>query len=401
MGRGRVVAIALVAGCLTAPETTVAQAPTADDLFNDQTLHVIHLSINSKDVAQLRARFFENTYFPADLTWGELRVRNVAVRSRGVGARSATKLNLRLDFDRYTTGQRFLGLRGLVLDNAWQDKALIRESLAMAVFRLAGQPAPRESFCKLYINNVYQGLYGIVEAVDNLFVTRTLGETGGYLYEYHSLRPYFMTYLGDDLAAYKPLFEPRTHELEDDNTLYAPIAELIREINGPDDAGWAERVGARIDLEQFMTHVAIQGFLGEADGILGGAGINNFYLYRPVNSPRHRLLAWDEDQAFTFLETSILRDSDDGDVVLFQRAYARPALKTVFLDAAERCARLVAENNWLLNEIERRVPLIRDAALEDTRKQFTNDEFLADLAALRNFAARQTQFVLNEIATLR
>ncbi len=398
---GRFATIVLLGGWLLIPDPTPLRAQTADDLFNDTTLHEIRLSIHSRDLATFRERYRENIFFPADLQWRGLKVRNVGVRSRGGGSRNPDKLGIFVDFNRYTRGQQFLGMNGLVLDNLYQDASLMRENLAMAVFRRMGQAAPRESFARVFINNVYQGLYGVVEAVDATFAARVFGDANGYLYEYHWLRRFFMDYPGDDYATYKEMFEARSHELDADSTLYGQIRELFREINGPDDAVWLQRVGERIDLEQFMTHVAIQGFLGENDGIQGYEGINNFYLYRSGSTGRHRIIPWDVDQAFAFFDASILRDSDFGDVVLFQRAYAQPDLKTIFLNAAERCANLVVEDNWLANEVERYISLISAAVLEDTRKRTTNDDFKDQMAVLRSLAVVRPQIVLAEVARLR
>ena len=82
------------------------------------------------------------------------------------------------------TGQKFLGLKSIVLKNLWQDGSMMHERLAMAFFARMGQPASRQSFCRLYINNELQGLYVIVESVDNSYLDRTLGEHAGYLYSY-------------------------------------------------------------------------------------------------------------------------------------------------------------------------------------------------------------------------
>jgi spore coat protein CotH len=150
----------------------VAQGQTAADLFNPDVVQEIRLSINSRDNQQLHEHYQENTYYTADLSWQNLSVRNVAVRSRGTGSRNPVKIGLRVDFDRYTTGQTFLGLRSLILDNNWQDPSLLAERTAMAFFERLGEPAPRESYCRLYINNVFQGLYSIVESVDGPFLAR-------------------------------------------------------------------------------------------------------------------------------------------------------------------------------------------------------------------------------------
>jgi spore coat protein CotH len=47
---------------------------------------------------------------------------------------------------------------------------------------------------------------------------------------------------------------------------------------------WRADVERHLDVAQFMRHVAIENCLAENDGILGHAGMNNFYLYRESSS---------------------------------------------------------------------------------------------------------------------
>jgi spore coat protein CotH len=379
---------------------TPAAAQTSADLFNNQKLHEIRLSINSRDLVRLRAGYLENTYYPADLQWQGLRIRNVGVRSRGTGSRNASKLGLLVQFDRYAKTQQFLGLTELVLDNSWQDPSLMREALAMSVYRRMGQAAPREAFCRVYINNEFQGLYSMVEPVDTAFTQRALSQSNGYLYEYHYQGPWYTEYLGDALDPYKAMFEPQNHKRESDSELYVPLRDLFREANGPDDAVWRERLDRYLDLPEFMTHIAIEDVLTENDGILGFAGVNNFYLYRNQGTTQHRLLPWDKDFSFTFLEISILRRGLE-DFPLFARAWGQPDLRSHFLDVAEQCAHVIGDDDWLAGEIERIVALITPSVIEDTRKQFTTEQFVADIDFLRTFASVRAQSVLNEVQSLR
>ena len=106
-----------------------------------------------------------------------------------------------------------------------------------------GCPRRRESFCRLYINDVYQGVYGVVEAVTSELLARATDDPTAYLYEYHYLGPFYGEYLGDDLQPYKTLFEPRSHQKEADTVLYGPIRDLFREVNEPDDCGVARAGG--------------------------------------------------------------------------------------------------------------------------------------------------------------
>lgn len=382
------VALALASGS--------ALAQTADDLFDPGIVHDISLIMNSRDLQQLRDEYLQNTYYAADVTWNNIRVRSVGVRSRGVSSRSDVKLGLRLDFNFYSPGQRFLGLSSLVLDNLWTDASMIRERLALAVFARMGQPASRLSFARLHINNVYQGLYALVEPVDSNFLARTIGERSGYLFEYRWVRPYFGEYLGGELAAYRELFEAETNRLEPEAALYLPIHDLFREVNDAPDTVWREAVGRYLDLDQLMTYLAIETFLSERDGLAGYAGMANFYLYRPPRSTRHRLLPWDRDNAFERIDFPIFERTEQYPLV--RRALEFPDLRAKYLETLERCARSAAEDGWLEAEVERAVALVEPEARRDERKHFSNDDFAAAVDHLREFARRRPGIVVRQVS---
>jgi hypothetical protein len=187
--------------------------------------------------------FDENTHYPVDLQWRDIRARNASVRSRGTASRNPTKPGFEIDFDHYTTGQQFLGLRAIILDNLWQDPAMIRKKVAMAFFNRMGEAAPRESFARLYINNTYRGVYAIVERIDAEFLARTGADRSGYLFEYRDQGPFYGGSLGDELTPDKDIFEPRTHKFDADTILYSPIRDLFQEVSGPDDARLAGACG--------------------------------------------------------------------------------------------------------------------------------------------------------------
>jgi spore coat protein CotH len=393
----RPIVLTLAAAILVLPRPAAAQS--AADLFDSNTMQEIRLSVNTRDLAQLRAHVELNTSYVADLSWRGVKVRNVSIRSRGQGSRNPVKPGYRVDINHYTTGQTFVGLTSLVLDNIWQDPTLMRERLAFTMFERAGLPAPRESYCRLYINNEYQGVYNVTEQIDANFASRVTGQSDGTVFEYHWAAN--AEWRAEDLgtiAAYKAKLEPRTHTLDADSTLYDPIVALFREVNGPDDAVWRSRVEQYIDLREFMAHVGVEEFIAENDGVLGYAGMNNFYLYREPGTTRHRLFVWDKDQAFLQADSGVrLTDGN----VLFRRAMADPELREIYLSTIETCARVAATDDFLALEIDRIAGVIFDAARSDTKKQFSNDEWDAAVAGLRDFAARRPQIMLDEVARAR
>jgi spore coat protein H len=395
----RSLAILCAVAGLMVVDAASARAQSADELFNAQTLQDIRLFINSRELALLREHYLDNTYYTADLLWKNLRVRNVGVRSRGVASRSGTKPALRVDFDRYTTGQRFVGLRSLVLKNLWEDGSMMHEALAMSLIARLGQPASRESFCRLFINNEYQGLYVIVESVDTSFLERSYGENSGYLFSFQLGEAFHAEDLGDDLAPYKALFEAQTHEREADSILYQPIRTLFREVNQEIDGVWRERVEQYIDLAQFVTEAGIEAFLAENDGLIGVTGMNNFYLYRPAESNRHRVIPWDKDNAFLLVGYPILTRADEN--VIFRQAMQFDDLRELFFQTIESAARVASEDIWLESEITRITDLIAGAVEADTRKPFSTEAFFESVEFLKEFARSRPEIVRRQIADAR
>lgn len=377
----------------------IARAQTAADFFDSQALHDVQLFINSQDLRELRERYTEDVYYPADFLWRGVRVRNAAVRMRGLATRSPSKPGLRIDFNRYVDGQDFLGLESLVLDNVLTDASFIRERMSMAFIERMGQPASRESFGRVYINGVYEGLYALVEAVDTDFLARTLGDASGYLFEHEYAGGFRAEYLGDGYDPYKQRFDAETHRLEADAILYGPIRDLFHEVNQEVDGVWRDRVNDYIDLPQLVRYVAIETFLGERDGFLGGSGMANFYLYRSADSTVHRVLPWDRDTTFQIVDDAIFTRVNENE--LFRRALSFDDLRTLYLDVLAECSRAAAENQWLETEIIRVDMLIRNAVNEDPRKLYSYEEYERAISHLLLFAQRRPAFVMDEVAKSR
>lgn len=375
-----------------------AVAQTVEELFEANIVQDVFISINERDLAELRDRYRENVYFPADVVWRGIRVQNVGIRSRGLASRSASKPGLKLDFNHYVTGQRFLGFESLVLDNLTTDPSMMRELLAMQVFARLGQPSLRESFARVYINRVYHGVYAIVEAVDQGFLGRTWHDSAGYLFERHFISPFYGQEM-PDMAAWHEVFEPRTREHEPDSVLYAPIAALFHEGNRPVDGIWRMAVERYLDVTQFVTHVAIETCLAETDGVLGYSGMANFYLYRSADSTQHRLIVWDKDRTFAAVDSPIFQGADEN--VLFSRAMTFADLRTRYLDVIAECAKALSNNDWLAQTIDAAASLVSDAARQDPVKPYTNDQHDAAVDFVRSVARERPSFLLRAVASAR
>lgn len=380
---------------------TAVAAQTSDDLFNPDVVYRLDLLVNSRDWEKLKANFETNDYYPADVKWNGITVHNVGIRVRGLSTRSATKPALRVDMNRYTTGQQFLGLKSFLLDNLLSDPTGIRELVAMRLYQRVGLPAPREAHVALYVNNDYAGLYGIIESIDKDFLRRAFGErepgdteNDGHLFEYEWVDPWRWEYLGPQLDAYAPRFDPQTHEQASMAELYGPIEEMVRAINEAPD--FMSGVSPYLDLPLLMKHVAVQTFLAEPDGLFGTNGTANFHLYRFEHSTRSQFIAWDEDRAFYASDWSI--DTFFGDYVLTRRAMEVPALRQAYFDGLLEVVASAMDGGWLEQEIKTRRAQLTPFMHGDPVKPYTNDEYEAAMDALAAFPAARAAFVRSEVS---
>jgi hypothetical protein len=383
----------------------------ADAFFDDTVLHEINLDINSKDWQTLTDDYLLNTYYPTNFRWRDKVLRNVGIRSRGNASRSAVKPGLRVDFDRYTTDQKFLGLKSFILRNNTQDPSSLHERISMLLFRRLGLPASREAHTKLYVNNAYVGLYTIVESVDKAFLKRNVGEEDGYLFKYQWAGPYYFEDRGSKPESYVPLpFQPETHE---DDPRPEFIVQLVQAINQTGDAAFRMVLAEYLDLKKFIRHVAVERFLADNDDFLSNEGMANFYVYRFQNTKLFTFIAWDKSNAFADSAYSIWHNITDVPTPqrnrLLTRALSHRDLYDLYLDTLMECVSSASATEggptdtrgWLEREVEREYSQVRDAALSDPTKPFTNDQFESAVNDLRRFARSRGDFVTREVNTAR
>jgi len=380
-----------------------AQAQTLNDLFQSQNLQKVELWLNKTDWSKLTANFQENTYYPADLIWNGQTVRNIGIRSRGRGSRSATKPGMRLDFNRYETDQTFLGVKSMILDNLTQDPSGVHESVSMAFYARLGIPAPREIHTRLYVNGTLVGLYVMIESIDKDLLARVFGSIGddvqndGHLYEFKYADDWRFKYLGSGLDEYKIRFSPVTQEDASDEKLYRPIENLVRVVNETPSDRLKDALGGLLDIPAFIRFIAAEAFLADTDCFVGNFGMNNFYLYRLEASDQHVLIAWDSDNAFWGPTFSI--DTSWNKNVLVDKLMAIPEYAALYRAEIQRSVEFAeADGGWLNNEIIRQVQMIDAAMKEDPSKPYSLSNYEGSVGVMLGFTNDHLKFVKCELA---
>ena len=404
--RHRAARVAALATALVVMASS-AFAQTAEQLFDGTQLSSVHLRLSERDWERMR-REDDDTFYAADLTWNGETVRNVGIRHRGLGSRTTSKPNLLVDVNHYIAGQQFLGMTGLILDNAYSDPSMVREAVAMKVYARMGVMAPREAHVRLFVNDVFAGVYVAVERIDRQFIERLFGadeanqESGGYLLEYRWIDEWGFEDLGNALLPYAERFRPHTRETDAAANVYGPVRTLVQDLNTVATDRLLQTVGTRLDLVQVARFAGVQTCVAESDGLAGFDGVANFYLYRFRDGRPAVLLPWDTDHSFSDASVPIGFRMDT--TVLTRRIMEHPLLRDTYRLAVQECAQLLAQpaatdaRGWLEREFAWLFANVGPSVAEDRFTQFDYDEFVQEQPILLNLARTRPAYLLCQIA---
>jgi spore coat protein CotH len=173
----------------------------------------------------------------------------------------------------------------------------MRETVAYAIFRAAGVPAPRTAYAELTFNvpglheNAPGGVYTVVENINKRFLKRALPPGTGLLMKPEGTRGGVQS-LGPNWASYVAIFRPEREATPHEQQRVMEFAGLISQ---PDVAVFREKIGTYLDVDQFLRFVAVNVFIVNGDSYL--TGNHNYYLYLDPKDDKFRFLPWDLDLA--------------------------------------------------------------------------------------------------------
>lgn len=225
--------------------------------------------------------------------------KNVSVRYKGnfnyVAASRSLKRPLKIELTHFDEkNPLFHGLRNITLNASALDPTKCRESLAYAVFRAAGVPAPRTAFAEVTLtvpgkyDKEYLGLYTLVEDVDRTFLKTHFKSAKGLLCKPEGVRG--IEYLGEDWNAYKSRYQAKHDPAEKDGRRLIDFARLV---NRATDDEFRKQIGSFLDIDEFLRFVVVNALVANLDSFftLG----HNYYLYLNPHTNKFVFIPWDLD----------------------------------------------------------------------------------------------------------
>ena len=272
-------------------------------LFDDDRVSAMYIQISADSLDKMLGELVNDHYFPAQFVFddGVKRdtVLNIGLRLRGNTSLTAKKKSFKVSFNEFEPGRKYQGVRKLNLRGSHNDPTMVREKLFYEVWAKAGLPVRRVAFVRLYINNVYRGLYSNVEEIDKEWLDDVYGDNDGNLYK--CTWPADLAYLGPGQQAYKAIlnnpdtraYDLTTNETEDD---YSRLVDLIAALNQPVNAAFPGNIEKILHVDGVLKAFALDVATGNWDDYFYNK--NNYYLYDNPATGRFEFVTFDTDNTF-------------------------------------------------------------------------------------------------------
>ncbi|MBC7557483.1 MAG: CotH kinase family protein, partial [Chryseobacterium sp.] len=162
------------------------------NLFDDEQVHYLKLISYQSDMwknleedKKLKSEKEKTNYQYCKIEIDGNTIDSIGVRFKGESSydfQTNKKKSFKIQFNRFIKKQKYQGLYKISLDNQFRDPTFMREKLMLDLIASEGLPVSRSSYCKVYFNDEYLGLYLVVEDIGKSFIKKNFTYKSGNLY---------------------------------------------------------------------------------------------------------------------------------------------------------------------------------------------------------------------------
>jgi len=401
----------------------------AGPLYDPAVLRTFFIEFESSDWEKELTDFYHtDVEVPAKVTVDGKTYRDVGVHFRGASSfftvAEGRKRSLNLSFDFVDEKQNIGGYRTINLLNSHTDPTHLR---SMLYYHAAREyiPAPKANFARVVINGESWGIYVNVQQFNKDFTRDFFKSTGGARWKVPgSPRGRGgLNYLGDDVAAYKKIYELKSKE---DPKAWAALIELCKVLNETPTEKLEAALSPMLDIDGVLKFLALENALINSDGYWTRA--SDYLLYRDEKGIFH-VIPYDANETFRSaggpgmpggrggegqggrgVTLDPLTGVDEQAKPLLSKLLAAPSLRSRYLGYVRDIAEKWLDWQRLGPVAEKYQAVIAEDVEKDTHKLYSTDAFRKGLTtdveeqggrgprttmSLKSFADQRRAFLLD------
>lgn len=392
----------------------IAGDQATDGLYDVSTVEEVRLYFAQTNYwTLLTQNYSKKVDIPCTLKYKDITLDSVGVRFKGQTSYSMNntqKKSFSISTDAFKD-QKLMGYENLNLNNAFQDPSFMREVLYYQLIK-KHTLAVKANFVKVYLNDVYWGIYLNVQQQNKDFLqewyesndginiradvpdgTTTGGGPGGGGGAQWGDGTAAVNYLGTDTTLYKKYYTLKSSDANNN-----PWQELVNASYVLNKSGAALETEAPkyFDIDKILWHLACEIAFGDDDSYVY-KGKMDYYLYQDAET--QRWTSYDYDANSTLLTAHItwspFYNETKVNYPLLNKLLAVPAFRQRYLAHMRTIIDELLDETQANNLIAQYDALINAGVMSDTKKGTTNAAYTSELTVLKNFIKNRKASLLS------
>ena len=324
------------------------------ELFNKDIIQDVYIDIDEENYENILNNALDKEYNKIN----SFKINDIVIKESGIKTKGftslrylyntkLTKYSYTINFKKYISkkngydhNQDLLGLNKISFNNMYSDATMMKEFLSYYLFNEMGVDSPEYSYVNLYINNKTNGVYLMLEPIDEALIKRLYNEKGKFLFKPEKdggsllYNKELDNYLDKDgnynfdsllyengefkyprssnnlLNKYRGIWEDDASDFEDIVDLLPTFFKTLKkidELNNLKDKNskyFEEEINKILDIDKLIRYFAVNVYLVNVDSYLSSSP-QNYGLYMNNDGFIH-IIPWDYNLIFgaNFLNNS-------------------------------------------------------------------------------------------------
>lgn len=278
---------------LSALSSFSLNAADGDSIWGVNFIHDIHFNFTQNPYWDtLLANYAADRYTSCEMIFDGTVLPSTGVRFKGNSSYNAPgqKKSFKVDLNEFVAGQDYDGIKKFNLNNLFKDPTFIREKLTLDYMRRHNIHAPRCTYARVYLNNVYWGLYTLVEDVNGKFLSQHYGNNNGNLFKGDPNGD--LKWFGNSVSSYTAKYELDETSTND----WTDLVVLIDSINNANTSTYYTSLESVMFGQDAISNMVINNMFVNLDSYCGSG--HNYYIYHDSLKGAFRWIPWDVNETF-------------------------------------------------------------------------------------------------------
>ncbi|MGG0276419.1 CotH kinase family protein [Bacillus rhizoplanae] len=349
--------------------------------------------IHPMNIVELRKDVWSDDPVQAKLTYKK-RKYDIDIVYRGSHIRKFEKKSYHVMFYK---PKFFQGVQEMHLNSEFNDPSLIRNKLSLDFFSDIGTLSPKSQHVLVKINNRFEGVYLLLESVDENFLRSRNLPSGSIYYAVDDDANFsLMSELDNGIktklsAGYE--FKCRNEHSEE------YISEFVYQLNTISRAAYEKEIVKYIDVDKYLRWLAGVVFTQNYDGF-----VHNYALYRNEETKLFEIIPWDYDATWGRDVRGREMSHDYSRIQGFNTLSAR----LLYVDAFRKQYRKILEDilsnqftvDYIKSKVEEMHGEIRPYVLQDPYMKKKIDVFDNEPNLIFQYVEKRRRFIIEHLDEL-